>query len=243
MSLLIVDAIVLLVNLGNRWLLCRLHSPIAEIISLSVAFFIMLLLTAFRQHNWKAIFTKANILSLVKTTIVIALFLILWGMTVSKISPEWFVNDMTALLLVSTMNMEPLFSWGRQRSLLNLFNLLNTGGSAQLQKFLAALPVENLNQQLSGADTPLIHAIKKHGKQEIISLLLEHGADPNLPSAAGIPPLLIAFTSNHHETVDLLLRYGANFEPKSDYSTLLLHQAVVLGISRWWSCCSGWGVT
>lgn len=56
--------------------------------------------------------------------------------------------------------------------------------------------------------TPL-HAASVCGASEIVSLLLEHGAEIEAVSDAGVTPLIFAVTENHPQIVKLLLEHDA----------------------------------
>ncbi|MHC4592876.1 MAG: ankyrin repeat domain-containing protein, partial [Planctomycetota bacterium] len=58
--------------------------------------------------------------------------------------------------------------------------------------------------------TPLFPAARE-GHEEVVKLLLAHGADPNTPGLQdNQSPLLAALWSNHEETAELLLQAGAD---------------------------------
>eukprot|EP01127_Copromyxa_protea_P010454 TRINITY_DN2544_c0_g1_i3.p1 TRINITY_DN2544_c0_g1~~TRINITY_DN2544_c0_g1_i3.p1 ORF type:complete len:514 (+),score=72.54 TRINITY_DN2544_c0_g1_i3:689-2230(+) len=65
----------------------------------------------------------------------------------------------------------------------------------------------NVNSKQRGF-TPLYLACSKENA-ELVKILLESGADPNLVSR-GKPPLLLSVLRNHQPIVNLLLSYGAN---------------------------------
>ncbi len=71
---------------------------------------------------------------------------------------------------------------------------------------------EHLNQANQHGLTPLILAAD-NGDAEIVTALLEAGADPNLPDNRGCPPIHSAAYSGHIEAVAALLRGGAAPNP------------------------------
>lgn len=56
---------------------------------------------------------------------------------------------------------------------------------------------------------PLCNAI---ANSAIVRLLLEKGADPDAGRGAGFTPLMYAVWLNYHESIELLLKYGASTE-------------------------------
>ncbi len=62
--------------------------------------------------------------------------------------------------------------------------------------------------------TPLLHAIHKH-QNASVAALIDVGADPNRGSSDGTTPLMMAAGYGYDDTVQLLLRRGANPALKS----------------------------
>src|SRR5262249_41233220 len=79
-----------------------------------------------------------------------------------------------------------------------------------------------------GSGAPLKNAAA-HGHIEIVKLLLEHGADPNLREE-GIAPhghaLYSAVANRHHEIAKLLLEHGAHPNPEVESSADALSRAI-----------------
>ena len=77
---------------------------------------------------------------------------------------------------------------------------------------------------VSGAWTAL-HLASKEGHLEVVRILLENGADPNVLWWTGTP-LSEALRLNHWEVAKLLLQYGADINARNENGSTLLHQAV-----------------
>ena len=75
----------------------------------------------------------------------------------------------------------------------------------------------NVNQVSAGGNTALLQAIRHDGKdkKELIRLLMEHGADPDLEGAAGISPRLAAETSGLNEVLSLIDEYKPKSKPQN----------------------------
>lgn len=100
---------------------------------------------------------------------------------------------------------------------IDLNTAAHTGDIARVRQLLAEDPsmanrVGDHGGYYLGAGTPLQNAAAT-GRMEIVQLLLEHGADPNLPEEHIAPRgrgLYSAVYSGHYEIARLLLEKGAN---------------------------------
>lgn len=86
----------------------------------------------------------------------------------------------------------------------------------------------NLRNQDEPGQTPLLKAIQK-GDPEIITLLLMHGADPNLSNSWGESPLAMAIVEDDLETVRELIEHGADPTLKDPFGNTPLSLAVEQG--------------
>jgi len=62
------------------------------------------------------------------------------------------------------------------------------------------------------------------GHAEMVSLLLERGAGANIQSRNGLTPLHLAAQDDRTTIARMLTRYGANIDPQTKVSLVLLHQ-------------------
>lgn len=74
--------------------------------------------------------------------------------------------------------------------------------------------------------TPL-HVAAVHGRDKIITALLQHGADCNAKDSNGLTPLAHAAMNGHKEIVRLLLSHGARVSEVDDQRRTVLHWAVI----------------
>jgi ankyrin repeat protein len=109
----------------------------------------------------------------------------------------------------------------------------HTGDIARVRELLAedaslANRVSDYVTYYAGSGTPLNNAVEG-GHLAIVELLLEHGADPNLPEE-GIAPrgkaLYSAAAKGHYEIAKLLLQHGAFPNPPVESSADALSRAV-----------------
>jgi uncharacterized protein len=87
-------------------------------------------------------------------------------------------------------------------------------------------------------DTPLVYAALS-GRRDVAALLLNHGANPNAASLAGVTPLIGAAHSGSVDTVRLLLQHGAlpvaecHGTTPRDVAEMGGHSGVVELLDRW----------
>jgi ankyrin repeat protein len=119
-----------------------------------------------------------------------------------------------ALELLAYHRCAPDNSW-------DLYKAIRGGDAARVSKLLAHGAKPNSSKccfydeseggikQLNERETPLAVAVEGHDR-EVVRLLLEAGADPNLPSEFGRTPLIIAIQQRHQKMVPMLLAHGAD---------------------------------
>ena len=83
----------------------------------------------------------------------------------------------------------------------------------------------DVNAQNMLGEAPL-HRVARKGDINDRKILLEAGANPNLPGEYGFTPLHYAAAWGHHEFVSLLLAYGADKEQTNDDGITALQYVV-----------------
>ena len=79
--------------------------------------------------------------------------------------------------------------------------------------------------------TPLHHAVT-YRKLEVVTFLIDHGANVNLGDVTGMTPLHIAATLNRVDEAKALVRAGANVEILDKFGDRPLHTAAIHGQIR-----------
>jgi len=87
------------------------------------------------------------------------------------------------------------------------------------------LPPRGSRQPIPGGMTPLLYA-SRDGRMETARLLLDAGADVNLPDVNGITPLISAITNNHPDVARFLIDRGADIKAVDWYGRTPLWAAV-----------------
>jgi len=93
-------------------------------------------------------------------------------------------------------------------------DLLDINGAAEL----------DYDCYLLNPTTPLIIAAHK-GRVNVVKLLLDSGADPNITDEDGAPPLHYAALEGHNNVIHMLLDRGADPNIKNEYGSTPLHYA------------------
>ncbi|KAE9388108.1 ankyrin, partial [Gymnopus androsaceus JB14] len=73
----------------------------------------------------------------------------------------------------------------------------------------------NVNAQDEYGDTALTQA-SQEGHCEIVKLLLNHGADKDIPGFKKYTPLIIAAENGHTHVVSVLIENGANVNAQTE---------------------------
>jgi len=112
----------------------------------------------------------------------------------------------------------------------------NTDAEA-VKKSLARGAVPNSRNRLG--KTSLYISIEKN-RIDIAQILIEAGADVNLPSLEKATPLIAASYAGSLPFVDMLLQHGAKHEPTDRYTSPLWSMRRAWATPRWSSVCCKW---
>ncbi len=99
-------------------------------------------------------------------------------------------------------------------------------GNPQIVELVISSNVD-ANAKAKDGVTPLRLAAQAHDQVDIATILINHGADVNVPDEDGRTALNWAVTMNHLRTVELLLQLGADVNVVDNLGTTPLHWAVL----------------
>ncbi|XP_060218202.1 uncharacterized protein LOC132645306 isoform X1 [Lycium barbarum] len=97
-------------------------------------------------------------------------------------------------------------------------------GKIDLCKYLVEELKIDINEKDEEGETPVLHAARQ-GHTATVQYLVEHGADPAIPSASGATALHHAAGDGHIELVKFLLSKGVDVDLQSDVGTPLMWAA------------------
>ncbi len=89
---------------------------------------------------------------------------------------------------------------------------------AEYDKILTVLPSVDINARNEHGMTALMRAARQ-GRVQIVRMLLEHGADPNVVRNDKFTALSLAAFFGHSQVVEILLEYGAQTNVETRYGT------------------------
>lgn len=110
----------------------------------------------------------------------------------------------------------------------SLLSLACSAGYYELAQVLLAMSAQVEDRGQKNDCTPLMEAASA-GHNEIIELLIKHGADVNATSSSGNTPLMYACAGGHVNAVRLLLEHGANVEDHNENGHTPLMEAASAG--------------
>src|SRR5687768_7878684 len=96
-----------------------------------------------------------------------------------------------------------------------LWRIVETGEMGELE---AVLPRADINARNEHGMTALMRAAY-HGRVQMVRVLLDHGADPNISRNDNFTALSLAAFFGHAEIVDILMRHGANSDVATRFGT------------------------
>lgn len=91
---------------------------------------------------------------------------------------------------------------------------VNRGDPREVEQILTHRPMPNINYRTERIGLSALTQAAATGNGEIVSLLLQHGADPNIVTRNGETPLLIASYQGNPGVVHLLLSAGARVDAR-----------------------------
>merc|ERR1712080_102728 len=105
--------------------------------------------------------------------------------------------------------------------------LANSGYVDEMRTFLqSCYCVDQLINRHDNKGRTAMHFAASRGSDEIVHLLLEHGANPNLQDYNGNTPLHLAACTHHIRVITLLLRFGADVAATDAFGKTPLHLAL-----------------
>ncbi len=90
--------------------------------------------------------------------------------------------------------------------------------SGEIDELEAVLPRADINGRNEHGMTALMRAVY-HGRVEMVRLLLDQGADPNIARNDNFTAISLAAFFGHAEIVEMLLRHGANTNVATRFGT------------------------
>jgi ankyrin repeat protein len=104
-------------------------------------------------------------------------------------------------------------------------------GNVEVVRILIECHVPDINSRTEFGTTPLLMAVDGRNFKDgsVLRLLLEHGADVNVPNGSGWTPLQRASYNGALEAVRLLLEHGADVEAKDKDGRTALQKAAKIG--------------
>lgn len=88
-----------------------------------------------------------------------------------------------------------------------------------------AYAMKDVNPRDSMGKTPLHYALVNQQNEDLVKVLLDRGADPNLPSGDGLLPLFMASVHSHLSYTKILVDFGAKTELRNERGMTALAMA------------------
>ena len=108
----------------------------------------------------------------------------------------------------------------------HLHDASRDGNEEEVRRLLSTSLV-NVNR-VNRATTPLLGASMR-GHKNVVQLLIDKGADPNVANYCGYTPLRMAASLGHKDVANLLLDRGADFNKGDADGNTALHHAALKG--------------
>ncbi|XP_026474601.1 ankyrin repeat domain-containing protein 17-like isoform X4 [Ctenocephalides felis] len=110
----------------------------------------------------------------------------------------------------------------------SLLSLACSAGYYELAQVLIAMNANVEDRGIKGDCTPIMEAASA-GHAQMVTLLIENGADVNAQSSSGNTPLMYGCAGGHDEVVKILLANGANVEDHNENGHTPLMEAASAG--------------
>ncbi|XP_046709984.1 poly [ADP-ribose] polymerase tankyrase-2-like isoform X3 [Silurus meridionalis] len=108
-----------------------------------------------------------------------------------------------------------------------LFEACRIGELERVKKLLTA---ENVNSRdIAGRKSTPLHFAAGFGRRDVVSYLLQHGANVHAQDDGGLISLHNACSFGHAEVVNLLLQHGADPNSRDNWNYTPLHEAAIKG--------------
>ena len=102
-------------------------------------------------------------------------------------------------------------------------------GFRDLAELLIAEHPEHASARVGSAQVTPIHAAALAGQADILSLLIQHGADVNGRGKIGCTPLFLASENARLEAGQFLLDHGADIDAQNDFNHTAVIYAIIMG--------------
>ena len=137
------------------------------------------------------------------------------------------IKYLTALAFLCAIHAFPFEALGQEPPEKTIWKAASDGDIEAIEAYIAA--ETDLNEKYDTGYAPLHYAVMKT-RTEVVALLLEAWADPDVVNNQSKTPLDLAISDSKYEIIDLLLEAGAAVEAPADSIHVLAWSNEVLGV-------------